>query len=101
MVAEFSRQCERSAGKIDSAVDLVTVALHDRHVRYHRVPFCPQVDVISGQRIWQTCLDPVDGAIECVVERIVFRSRRMPTAARSTLLRTVIIFGWRQPGDRA
>ena len=62
------------------------------------------VDVIFRPEDATTHLDPVDGAIECAVERIVFQGGMSECQLRlgSVLLRTVVhpVMGAR-PGDRA
>jgi iron(III) transport system ATP-binding protein len=109
-VANFLGSANILRGKVLEVHDgLATVAL-DGGANTIRVPsratLSPgaAVDVIFRPEDVTTCLDRVDGAMECTVERVVFQGGTSECQLRlgSTSLRTVVhpTVG-AQPGDRA
>ncbi|MBY0320435.1 MAG: ABC transporter ATP-binding protein [Reyranella sp.] len=109
-VANFLGSANILRGKVVEVHDgLATVTLDGGASMVHvpsRAAISPgaSVDVIFRPEDVTTHLDPVDGAIECGIDRVVFQGGMSECQLRlgSTLLRTVVhpVVG-AQPGDRA
>jgi ABC-type Fe3+/spermidine/putrescine transport system ATPase subunit len=109
-VANFLGSANFLRGKVVDARDgLATVALDGGATTIHvpsRATLSPgaSVDVIFRPEDVTTCLEPVDGTIECIVERVVFQGGMSEYQLRlgSALLRTVVHPSVSaQAGDRA
>ena len=110
-VADFLGSANFLRGRVVETHDgLATVALDGGASTTIHVPSRASlaagtpVDVIFRPEDVTTCLDPIDGTIECAIERVVFQGGLSECQLRlgSTLLRSVVHPSvGAQPGDKA